>query len=82
VFRAKGILWIDKSDKRYLVQLVGKRFPIDEAEWVGTRKNRLVLLGRNLVDERLRHQLEACLALSSGGSAQVSIATATMREGL
>ncbi len=75
VFRGKGILWIDNSDKRYIFQLVGKRFSIDETEWVGPKKNRLVLIGRNLDGEGLRLHLEACLALSSDGPAQASQAT-------
>lgn len=62
VFRAKGILWIDQSDKRYIFHLVGKRFTLDESRWVGPRTNRLVLIGRNLDSRQLRGRLEACTA--------------------
>jgi G3E family GTPase len=62
VFRAKGLLSVDRSDKRYVFHLVGKRFSLDEAEWAGAAKNKLVLIGRNLEPQRLREQLQACLA--------------------
>lgn len=65
VFRGKGILWIDETDKQYIFHLVGRRFTLDEREWIGPKKNRLVLIGQNLDDERLRCQLEACFALRS-----------------
>jgi G3E family GTPase len=65
VFRGKGILWVAESDARYIFHLVGKRFSLDESRWIGPRKNRLVLIGRNLDDEQLRRRLEACLAAVS-----------------
>jgi G3E family GTPase len=65
VFRGKGILWIDETDGQYIFHLVGKRFSLDEGSWAGPKKNRLVLIGRNLDNERLHCQLEACLALRS-----------------
>ena len=61
VFRAKGLLWIAESEKRHVFHLVGQRFTLDERQWVGPRKNRLVLIGRNLDQGRLRDRLEACL---------------------
>jgi G3E family GTPase len=63
VFRAKGVLWIEGSDKRYLFHLVGQRFTLDEAGMAGPAGNRLVLIGRNLDPGRLRAQLEACVAV-------------------
>jgi G3E family GTPase len=63
VFRGKGILWVAESDARYVFHLVGKRFSLDESRWDGPRRNLLVLIGRNLDGNRLRLQLEACLAL-------------------
>jgi G3E family GTPase len=62
VFRGKGILWIDENDRQYVFHLVGRRFTLDEGEQLGPKKNRLVLIGQNLDSERLRRQLEACLA--------------------
>jgi G3E family GTPase len=64
VFRGKGILWIDETDKQYIFHLVGTRFTLDERPWIGPKKNRLVLIGRGLNKEGLRSQLEACLACS------------------
>ncbi len=66
VFRGKGILWVAESDARYIFHLVGKRFSLDESQWIGPKKNRLVLIGRNLDGEQLRRRLEACLAAVSG----------------
>jgi G3E family GTPase len=63
VFRAKGVLWLEDSDKRYIFHLVGQRFTLDESEAVGSRINRLVLIGRNLDRKRLRDQLEECLSV-------------------
>ena len=62
VFRAKGILWIAESEKRHVFHLVGQRFTLDDGPWIGPRKNRLVLIGRNLDQQRLRAQLEGCLS--------------------
>lgn len=62
VFRAKGVLWIAESEKRHVFHLVGQRFTLDESRWLGPMRNRLVLIGRNLDRQRLRDQLEACLA--------------------
>jgi len=63
VYRGKGLLWIDASEKRYVFHLVAKRFSLDEGQWDGPMKNKLVLIGRNLDREQLRGQLEACLAV-------------------
>jgi G3E family GTPase len=62
VFRAKGVLWIEGSNKRYLFHMVGQRFTLDETPLAGLAGNRLVLIGRNLDSARLRDQLEACAA--------------------
>jgi G3E family GTPase len=62
VYRAKGILWINENEKRYIFHLVGKRFTLDESEWSGITKNRMILIGRNLNHRHLRDQLNACLA--------------------
>jgi G3E family GTPase len=65
VFRAKGLLWIDGSDRRYVFHLVGRRFELDETQEIAPRSNRLVLIGRNLDRRRLQTELEACLATPS-----------------
>jgi G3E family GTPase len=68
VFRAKGILWFNESDKRHVFHLAGKRFSIDDSEWgsAAERKNQLVLIGRNLDHPQLRKQLQACVAKDAG----------------
>jgi G3E family GTPase len=66
VFRAKGILWFNESERRHVFHLAGKRFSIDDSDWPGERKNQLVLIGRDLDHDRLRKQLEACVARDSG----------------
>jgi G3E family GTPase len=66
VFRAKGILWFNESDRRHVFHLAGKRFSIDDSDWPGERKNQLVLIGRELDHKRLRQQLQACVARDAG----------------
>ena len=68
VFRAKGILWFNESDKRHVFHLAGKRFSIDDSEWnaPSARKNQLVLIGRDLDHSKLRKQLQACVAKDAG----------------
>jgi G3E family GTPase len=62
VFRAKGILWVAESDTPHVFHLVGQRFTLDKAQQRTPMRNRLVLIGRNLDRQRLRNQLEACVA--------------------
>ena len=66
VFRAKGILWFNESERRHVFHLAGKRFSIDDTDWNGPRKNQLVLIGRDLDHDRLRLQLQACVARDAG----------------
>ena len=67
VFRAKGILWFNESERRHVFHLAGKRFSIDDSEWPSSeRKNQIVLIGKNLDHAKLRKQLQACGAKDSG----------------
>ncbi|MCP9932428.1 GTP-binding protein [Cyanobium sp. Candia 9D4] len=66
VFRAKGILWFNESERRHVFHLAGKRFSIDDSDWPGERKNQLVLIGKDLDHKRLRQQLQACVAGEAG----------------
>ena len=66
VFRAKGILWFNESERRHVLHLAGKRFSIDDSEWEGPRSNQLVLIGRDLDHDRLRREIGACLAPDAG----------------
>ena len=54
VYRGKGLLWIDASEKRYVFHLVAKRFSLDESPWEGPMNNKLVLIGRDLDRDKLR----------------------------
>ena len=66
VFRAKGILWFNESERRHIFHLAGKRFSIDDSDWPGQRKNQLVLIGKDLDHDRLRRQLQSCVARDPG----------------
>ena len=65
VFRAKGILWFDESEKRHVFHLSGKRFSLDDEDWRGEPKNQLVLIGQGLDHDQLRSQIENCLTTVS-----------------
>lgn len=67
VFRAKGILWFNESERRHVFHLAGKRFSIDDTDWKGPRKNQLVLIGKELDHDKLRRQLRACVASGAAG---------------
>lgn len=67
VFRAKGILWFNESQRRHVFHLAGKRFSIDDSDWPSEqRKNQLVLIGKQLDHPTLRKQLQACVARDAG----------------
>jgi G3E family GTPase len=66
VFRAKGILWFNESDRRHIFHLAGKRFSLDDTDWSGPRKNQIVLIGKGLDHSTLRRQLQACVAKDAG----------------
>ena len=66
VFRAKGILWFNESERRHVFHLAGKRFSIDDSEWNDNKKNQLVLIGRQLDHSSLRQQLQACISDNPG----------------
>lgn len=70
VFRAKGILWFDESDRRHIFHLSGKRFSIDDDEWKGQPKTQLVFIGQNLDKETLRSQLNKCVCLPATSRGQ------------
>ncbi len=66
VFRAKGIIWFNESEKKYIFHLAGKRFTIDDSEWLDKRKNQLVLIGKKLDHELIKKQLQSCVAKDKG----------------
>jgi G3E family GTPase len=61
IFRAKGFLWFDESEKCHIFHLCGKRFSIDDDQWKGQPQNKLVLIGQDLDHDKLRSQLDNCL---------------------
>lgn len=62
IFRGKGVISIDQSERRYAFHLVGQRFTLDQRLSVGPVRNKLVLIGRSLDRKRLQNELENCLA--------------------
>lgn len=71
IFRAKGILWFEESQKRHVFHLSGKRFTLDDSEW-GDRpkKNQIVFIGQNMDHDKIREQINSCLTLPSTSRAQ------------
>ncbi|MBX2863055.1 MAG: GTP-binding protein [Leptolyngbyaceae cyanobacterium MAG.088] len=66
VFRAKGILWFDESEKRHIFHLSGKRFSLEDEEWNGRpQKTQLVLIGQNLDHDAIKAEIEKCFCLES-----------------
>ncbi|NEQ49208.1 MAG: GTP-binding protein [Leptolyngbya sp. SIO3F4] len=66
VFRAKGILWFDESERRHIFHLSGKRFSLEDEEWNDRpRKTQLVLIGQNLDHDFLKAEIEQCFCLES-----------------
>lgn len=66
IFRAKGIIWFDKSPKRHIFHLSGKRFSLEDEEWAGrTQKTQLVLIGQEMDHDKLKQQIESCFLLPS-----------------
>ena len=62
VFRSKGILWFQESERRHVFHLTGQRFSINDSDWTGERKNQIVMIGRNINHDSLRRQLKECIA--------------------
>jgi G3E family GTPase len=64
LFRAKGFLWFDESDKCHVFHLCGKRFSIDDTEWKDKPQTKFVIIGQDLDQEKIRKQLDNCLTTS------------------
>ncbi|MEM8673927.1 MAG: GTP-binding protein [Cyanobacteria bacterium P01_G01_bin.67] len=64
VFRAKGIVWFAGSQLRHIFQLCGQRHDIKSEPWSTPPANQLVFIGRHLDTDKLRQQLNDCLATS------------------
>jgi G3E family GTPase len=64
VFRAKGIIWLAGSELRHIFQLCGQRSDFKSDRWFTPPTNQLVFIGRHLDTDKLRQQLNDCLATS------------------
>jgi len=64
VFRAKGILWFEESEKKHVFHLSGKRFSLDDEDWKHEKSNRIVLIGKNLNHQEIKAQLDFCRSSS------------------
>jgi G3E family GTPase len=63
VFRAKGLLWFTQSPHKHIFQLSGKRCTLDVEAWGEVSpSNQLVVIGRQINPEEIRHQLTICEA--------------------
>ena len=62
IFRAKGFLWFPNIPTRYIFQLSGGRYTLDNDTWPSQPKIQLVFIGRHLNSRKLQSQLKACLA--------------------
>ena len=60
VFRAKGILWFEESERKHIFHLSGKRFSLDDEDWKKDKYNRIVLIGKNLNHQEIKNQLDLC----------------------
>ena len=60
VFRAKGILWFQESERKHIFHLSGKRFSLDDEDWKNKKSNKIVLIGRNLNHQEIKEQLNFC----------------------
>ncbi len=61
VFRAKGILWFNESERRHVFHLAGKRISLEDSEWGEERNNQIVFIGKELDKEKILSQLNACI---------------------
>ena len=65
VFRAKGILWFEESERKHIFHLSGKRFSLDDDQWTSERSNKIVLIGKDLNHKKIKEQLEVCKSSST-----------------
>ncbi len=62
LFRAKGILWFQESERKHIFQLSGKRCVLNVDDWKNASpKNQMVFIGRHLDETQLRNSLKDCL---------------------
>jgi G3E family GTPase len=61
ILRMKGIMWFEQSDKCHVFQLSGKRFSIEDREWIKPPSNQIVCIGRNFDKLQIYQLLNNCL---------------------
>jgi G3E family GTPase len=65
VFRMKGILSVEGSDQKHILQVVHGLFEVKESSesWTdgAERRSKVVIIGRNLNRRKLESGMEACL---------------------
>jgi G3E family GTPase len=61
VFRAKGLLSFEDQSLRYIFQLSGKRYELQQDHRQGSTVNQLVFIGRNLDEAGIQKHLYECL---------------------
>ncbi|WP_225875336.1 CobW family GTP-binding protein [[Limnothrix rosea] IAM M-220] len=62
IYRAKGLLWFQWETERFIFQLSGKRYTLNQDQWPTKPSNQLVLIGRNLDKLMLMQHLNNCLS--------------------
>ena len=60
VFRAKGILWFEESERKHIFHLSGKRFSLNDDDWNTKKSNKIVLIGKDLDHQTIKNQLSLC----------------------
>ena len=65
LYRMKGLVWVEESDKAYIIQSVGKRLDFTEKVQEnpkGNKQSRIVFIGKNLQRKGLERLLNRCFA--------------------
>ena len=62
VYRAKGILCFEESEITHVFHLSGKRFTLEDSDRNRERKNKVVLIGKDIDHGTLEKQIEACIS--------------------
>ena len=62
VYRAKGILCFEESEITHVFHLSGKRFTLEDSDRKRERKNKVVLIGKDIDHGTLEKQIEACIS--------------------
>ncbi len=64
LYRMKGLVWLEESDRKHVIQSVGKRLSVEEKEPWKPHENRMstiVFIGKNIQREGLEKLLNRCM---------------------